>query len=184
MITGRARVRKATHSAAPPARPRCSPTLASLPGSACAAACAIASAASRAEATKLISTSLNGFLCADDRTAFLGRQHAASRLRCDLLDEIAHRLSARKRRDAETRAAHGQPEPHEWLVGRRSLFAESLALVLDDEDERDNTQEVLALEAACDANNVTDELALHHIRRPDSAVAFLGVTVAAALLSA
>jgi transposase-like protein len=35
----------------------------------------------------------------------------------------------------------------EWLVGRRYLSAESLALVLVDEDERD-TEEVIALEAA------------------------------------
>jgi len=36
----------------------------------------------------------------------------------------------------------------EWLVGRRYLSAESLALVLVDEDERAQTEEVLALEAA------------------------------------
>jgi transposase-like protein len=36
----------------------------------------------------------------------------------------------------------------EWLVGRRYLSAESLALVLVDEDERAETEEVLALEAA------------------------------------
>jgi transposase-like protein len=36
----------------------------------------------------------------------------------------------------------------EWLVGRRYLSAESLALVLVDEDERNQTQEVIALEAA------------------------------------
>jgi len=36
----------------------------------------------------------------------------------------------------------------EWLVGRRYLSAESLALVLVDEDERDHNQEVIALEAA------------------------------------
>lgn len=36
----------------------------------------------------------------------------------------------------------------EWLVGRRYLSAESLALVLVDEDERTETEEVLALEAA------------------------------------
>jgi transposase-like protein len=36
----------------------------------------------------------------------------------------------------------------EWLVGRRYLSAESLALVLVDEDEPAETEEVLALEAA------------------------------------
>lgn len=36
----------------------------------------------------------------------------------------------------------------EWLVGRRYLSAESLALVLVDEHERDQEQEALALEAA------------------------------------
>ena len=36
----------------------------------------------------------------------------------------------------------------EWLVGRRYLSAESLALVLVDEDERAHTEEVLTLEAA------------------------------------
>src|SRR5712691_7504650 len=36
----------------------------------------------------------------------------------------------------------------EWLVGRRYLSAESLALVLVDEDERDHTEEVIALNAA------------------------------------
>jgi nucleotide-binding universal stress UspA family protein len=36
----------------------------------------------------------------------------------------------------------------EWLVGRRYLSAESLALVLVDEDERAQIEEVVALEAA------------------------------------
>jgi putative transposase len=34
----------------------------------------------------------------------------------------------------------------EWLVGRRYLSAESLALILVDEDERTQTEEVLRLE--------------------------------------